>query len=77
MRLRAVKVWMSHVLFIEPDLDQVLAGEVNWSEIPALHLLVVDDDALIAQQRDVVSHRQGMPLERVDDLQPLLRVDDL
>jgi len=65
------------VLFIEPDLDQVLAGEVNWSEIPALHLLVVDDDALIAQQRDVVSHRQGMALESVDELQPLWRVDDL
>jgi len=60
---------------VEPDVDDALTGEVACREIPTLHLPVVDDDALIPQQRNVESRRQGAPLELVDEALALNRID--
>src|SRR5262249_1931616 len=67
----------ARLLLVEPDVDEVLADEVAGGQIPALDLLVVDDDALIPKQRHVVGRGQGVALELVHHFQSLLYIDDL
>src|SRR5262245_58482913 len=56
-----------YLLLVEPYVDQRLPGEMARLQIPAFHLLMVGDDALVPQDGERVGLRQHVTLELVHE----------